>query len=61
MRPTTPYNSGGKADPGVTGAGKPALLLTGCCTWEHKPCTSSGQHIRADPIGEDKGEPALKA
>lgn len=28
---------------------------------ESRPCTLSGQHTRADPVGRDTGELALRA
>ena len=34
---------------------KLALPLIGCRTWESRPCTSPGQHARADPVGRGEG------
>lgn len=33
------------------------LPLISCSTWESQPCTSPGQHNRADPGGRGAGEP----
>jgi hypothetical protein len=41
-------------------AGELSLLLTGCSTWESRPCTSPSQHSASGPNGKGTGEPALR-
>lgn len=44
--------AGGRAGLEIVRVGELVLPLAGCCTLKSKPCTLTGQHIRADPDGE---------
>ena len=51
----------GRADNEVVRAGKLALSLTDCSTWESELCTSPGQHSGAGSGGLGVSKQALRA
>lgn len=61
MPPSSPPVPGKKTGPEVLRVEKLFLPLTSCSTQERGPCTSPGQHSRADHHGVGVGESTLRA
>ena len=51
--------TGRRADPDAMRTGVLLMFPTSYNTQESRPCTSPGQHNRANPVGRNMGEVAL--
>lgn len=59
--PSPTSASGWRVSPEVMRVGETPLFLIGGSTWDSRPCSSSRQHNRADPVDLGISEPVLKA